>query len=111
MTEVRKMRSPQTIGDDQPLPGTSTDQATFFFVSHSIGRSLTCDTPAFGPRNLGQLAFSSARAAGQAMSPKLTRSKNQRSIERPFSIGVRQANSWRIGSASASEMVVPSGPG
>ncbi|MFI5380147.1 MAG: hypothetical protein ACHRHE_12685 [Tepidisphaerales bacterium] len=49
---VRKMRSPQTTGEDQPRPGTSTDQATFWVVDQVVGRPAASETPREpGPRN------------------------------------------------------------
>src|SRR5205823_8300830 len=62
-TEVTKTRSPQTTGDDQPRPGISVRQATFFVVLHESGSFLPSATgPAEPPRNCGQL--SSARTTG-----------------------------------------------
>src|SRR4051812_3303493 len=41
---LMKTRSPQTIGDDQPTPGTSTDQATSAFVQ-LVGSPTSAQTP------------------------------------------------------------------
>ena len=57
-----KTLSPQTIGLDQPRPGTGVFQATFSLalqVSGSRGSSATTDVPS-GPRNCGQLSDSAA---------------------------------------------------
>src|SRR5258708_4357328 len=44
---VRKTCLPQTTGDDQPLPGTFTFQATFLLVSQVLGNvALGSATPA-----------------------------------------------------------------
>ena len=52
---VRNTRSPQTIGDDQPRPGTSVFQATFSVADQRSGRFGPLATPrAPGPRNCGQ---------------------------------------------------------
>ena len=53
-TEVTKIFSPQTIGEDQPLPGIAVFQATFSVwlqVSGKFGSSTTPDES--GPRNCG----------------------------------------------------------
>src|SRR5215813_9724847 len=56
MAEVTITWSPQTIGDDQPRPGTFTFHATFFVVDQLVGMFLMPDTPRpSGPRNWGQV--------------------------------------------------------
>ena len=51
----RKMRSPQTTGDDEPRPGISTFHLMFFVSLHSVGGSACRETPvAYGPRHCGQ---------------------------------------------------------
>ena len=58
---VMKTRSPQTIGDACPSPGTSAFHATFFVALHWVGRLVSLEIPCpVGPRNCGQF---SARAA------------------------------------------------
>ena len=53
--DVTNTRSPHTIGDDQPRPGTSTAHATFCVADHLTGNCAASATPAaFGPRNCGQ---------------------------------------------------------
>src|SRR5262245_46819086 len=60
---VTKTLPPQTTGDDQPAPGTSAAQRTFFFGPHSLGSVLPAPTPDLAPpRKAGQL--SSARREG-----------------------------------------------
>src|ERR1051325_458300 len=54
-------RSPETIGDDQPRPGTSIFHATFSFVLQCSGRFGLLATPrASGPRNCGQSPLGAA---------------------------------------------------
>jgi hypothetical protein len=61
----RKMRSPQTTGDADPRPGSSTFQRTFFASLHSSGGFAYFETPvAYGPRHCGQ-----KRSAAVALSP------------------------------------------
>src|ERR1700722_20389024 len=56
-TLVTKIRSPQTIGDDHPEPGTSTFQITFSVADHLSGSAGSSTTPVDpGPRNSGQLS-------------------------------------------------------
>src|SRR6266478_2369728 len=55
IAEVRKMRSPQTTGDDQPLPGISTFQTTLRVALQVSGSPGSSATPVdCGPRNCGQ---------------------------------------------------------
>ena len=59
-----KTWSPQTMGDAQPRPGTSTRHATFSSrpqLSGSAGSSAT--TPAASPRNCGQLVWAVPKEA------------------------------------------------
>src|SRR5262245_43046369 len=67
-TAVRKILSPQTIGDDQPRPGMPVFQATFLVVSQVSGRLEPLATAPCAPRNCGQL--SSACARGSAATRK-----------------------------------------
>ena len=51
---VTYTRSRQTMGDDQPRPGTSATQATLFLSDHCCGNLDSSATPAPpGPRNCG----------------------------------------------------------
>ena len=53
-----KTWSPQTIGDAQPRPGTSTRHATFSSEPQRSGRAGSSGTtPAVSPRNCGQLVW------------------------------------------------------
>src|SRR4029077_13643974 len=57
--------SPQTIGDDQPRPGTSARQPTLIVVDHLTGSVSIADTARpDGPRNCGQVRSGGAGAAG-----------------------------------------------
>src|SRR5262245_12508204 len=58
--EVRKMRSPQMIGDDCPLPGSAVFQTTDL-ASQRTGSPLSREWPSpCGPRHCGQLPSSPA---------------------------------------------------
>ena len=49
------MRSPQTTGVDEPLPGISTFQRTFWVSLHTSGGAAFGATPVIsGPRHCGQ---------------------------------------------------------
>ena len=49
------IRSPQITGEDDPRPGISTFQRTFFVSLHSVGGLADLETPlAYGPRHCGQ---------------------------------------------------------
>src|SRR5439155_23323699 len=53
--DTRKRRSPHTIGEADPRPGTSTFHRTFFVSLHSSGGLALRDTPlAYGPRHCAQ---------------------------------------------------------
>src|SRR5688500_109390 len=53
-TLVTKTRSPATIGDDQPVPGTATRQAMFSVLLQCSGRLAPSAIPRPpGPRNCG----------------------------------------------------------
>src|SRR5687767_12572959 len=57
------MRSPQTIGDDQPWPGITVFHRTLFVVLHVSGGVADSATPiAPGPRNCGHPSTRSATA-------------------------------------------------
>src|SRR5262249_38714332 len=67
-TVVRKTLSPQTTGADQPRPGTSAFQTTFFVAPHSSGSVLPSATPALlPPRNWVQLSSAAAPAASASV--------------------------------------------
>ena len=72
---VTKTRSRQTMGDDQPRPGTSTAQATFSVVDQVLAaasiRSATPDPP--GPRNCGHSSGPAARIAGTSGNEQASR--------------------------------------
>src|SRR3954466_9547956 len=57
--------SPQTIGEDQPRPGTSALHPTLMVVDHLSGRLSIAETarPA-GPRNCGHVRSAGAGATG-----------------------------------------------
>src|SRR5687767_328312 len=58
--EVMKMRSPQMIGVDEPLPGNGSVQTMFFLSLQEVGNFFSLEMPSLcGPRQLGQF---SARA-------------------------------------------------
>src|SRR5690348_8052422 len=62
-TVVTNTRLLQTMGEDQPRPGTSTRHATFSLVLQCSGRFGLSATPsAPGPRNCGQFATESPAA-------------------------------------------------
>ena len=67
-TVVRKMRSPQMTGDDQPSPSMGVFHTTFSVVLQVEGRrgSSSAVASASAPRNAGQFSFSAARVAGAA---------------------------------------------
>src|SRR5690606_17907327 len=64
--EVRKMRSPQTTGEEWPVPGMAVFQVTFSVSDHFRGKPFSALVPSpRGPRQAGQF---SARAAGREAS-------------------------------------------
>jgi hypothetical protein len=65
--DVRKMRSPHTIGVEPALPGNGVRHATFSVLLQVAGRPVSLLTPSlFGPRQRGQF---SARAGVKNRSP------------------------------------------
>src|SRR5579872_2881668 len=92
MTEVTKMRSPQTTGEDQPVPGMSVFQATFSVVlqvSGSLGFSVTpVDS---GPRNWGHWSIVAADrdTAKDSVRRLLV-------IGRDYSTWERRSPDWRL---------------
>src|SRR5262245_35364565 len=75
--DVTKTRSRQTIGEDQPRPGTLTFHATFFVVDQVVGSELMSARPRpDAPRNCGQTA--SAGTPGAAAE----RSSNANAVTR-----------------------------
>ena len=68
---VRKIRSPHTMGDDQPSPGIGVFQATPWVAFHSSGRPDSVEMPCpVGPRKQGQFS-ASAVAHVRPRSPRL----------------------------------------
>src|SRR6188474_424195 len=54
---VRKMRSPQMIGVELPLPGSVSFQARFLVSLNAAGRFFSLEMPLLsGPRHWGQLS-------------------------------------------------------
>ena len=73
---VRKIRSPQTIGVECPLPGRATFQRTFLVSLHSTGGSAFGAAPVpNGPRHCGQ----SVSAARDSTIPNSRRSQDSTS--------------------------------
>src|SRR5206468_3727477 len=65
--DVTKTRSPQTTGDDQPRPGTSTFQTTFWSGPQVSGSVAASATPACSPpRKDGQSVSAAAMAVKAA---------------------------------------------
>src|SRR5579872_7581277 len=54
MSVVRKIRFPQTTGEECPRPGTSAFQATLRSAVQEDGRVRSWETPLAGPRQFGQ---------------------------------------------------------
>ena len=55
MAVVRKMRSPRTTGEDEPLPGTGVFQRTFSVPDQVVGGVASELVPStLGPRQFGQ---------------------------------------------------------
>src|SRR6185436_16332470 len=66
--ETTNTRSPQTIGEEWPLPGISTFQAMFSPVLpfHLVGMFFSVLEPSpIGPRHMGQLVSAAKRAGGR----------------------------------------------
>ena len=56
------MRSPQTIGEDMPVPGSAVFQATLVSGPQAVGTPLSAETPwPPGPRHCGQFSAALAR--------------------------------------------------
>src|SRR5262245_57695065 len=72
---VRKILSPQTMGCDQPTPGSFTFQARCSSADHASGCAAPVATPLpFDPRNRGQLSAAVAFIAqAQRHAPSTTR--------------------------------------
>ena len=65
--DVTNTLSPQTTGDECPVPGISAFQVTFSVVDQRVGKPFSGLTPSpRGPRQPGQLPAGSAAAAGTA---------------------------------------------
>src|SRR5262245_4607026 len=57
MAVVRKMRSPQTMGEECPRPSIVAFHFTFLVALHSVGNPVSFEIPCpSGPRHCGQLA-------------------------------------------------------
>jgi hypothetical protein len=91
MEVVMNSRSPQTMGDDSPRPGTGVFQAMFLSGPHSSGSRLAAEIPRPpGPLHCGQ--FASARSAGAPLEPRREARRSRG--------GARQVTSrraWRTG--------------
>ena len=62
---VRKIRSPHTIGEEWPGPGSVVFQITFDVALHCTGRPVSTEIPWLpGPRNCGQFC---ADASGKVV--------------------------------------------
>src|SRR5215510_5586597 len=54
---VRKIRSPQTMGEECPRPSTGVFHFTFLVALHSVGNPFSVETPwPSGPRHCAQFA-------------------------------------------------------
>jgi hypothetical protein len=74
---VKKIRSPQTIGDEWPRPGIGVFQRTFFSV-HSVGTSAAVEMPwPAGPRQPGQLASGSTAGPARIVDTPAAREKRR----------------------------------
>src|SRR5262245_35694482 len=57
MAVVRKIRSPQTMGEECPRPSTGVFHFTFLVAPHSVGNPVSVETPwPSGPRHCAQFA-------------------------------------------------------
>ena len=101
-TVVRRTRSPQTIGDDQPRPGKSVFQATFSVADQRSGNPSPVATPFEpGPRNCGQ--FVSALTGKVAAKTRVANDIDHRGIpfiRRPFSSKFTANRDRRVGQTS-----------
>src|SRR5262245_59125233 len=62
MAVVRKIRSPQTMGEECPRPSTGVFHFTFLVALHSVGNPFSVETPWLsGPRHCAQFATLFAR--------------------------------------------------
>src|SRR5262249_39362558 len=59
---VRKILSPQMMGEENPRPGTRTRHATFLLSPHSRGASPRAIPLLLGPRQRGQSSSAAIRA-------------------------------------------------
>src|SRR5712672_1705930 len=78
------MRSFQTMGVEQPLPGSGVFQRTFVEASHLTGYEPVSVLPlSRGPRQRGQLELASASATGAAKTAATARmAGNMEGVER-----------------------------
>ena len=73
---VRNSRSPQTIGDDRPSPGTAFFQRTFFVSDHSTGGlPAGADPVRLGPRQAGQPPSTSEAGSGAGIAAAMPASR------------------------------------
>ena len=101
--DVTNTRSRQTIGDDQPRPGTSATQATFSVVDHRMGRAADVSATPFppGPRNWGQLLESAAPDGRAAAATAVSRTRGR------YLMGSGAGTFWitRRGAASSAALM------
>src|SRR5262245_60684509 len=92
-----KIRSPQTIGEDVPDPGTATFHLTFLASPHSSGGWAVVEAPlASGPRHCGQNRCESL-AVGDAAGPLAAFNQTPTAENRTSGIKCPQtANDWRV---------------
>src|SRR5713101_679022 len=65
--------SPQTIGEDQPRPGTSTFQATLIVVDHFVGSVAMAETARpDGPRNCGHVVSGDGAAVTRPVTNRIS---------------------------------------
>src|SRR5437870_1067255 len=75
---VRKIRSPQMIGDDWPIPGSCVFQTTFS-ADHFTGRPVSVECPScLGPRHCGQLGAPGTAAGFDNETSKAAPNKRNR---------------------------------
>src|SRR6187397_430532 len=74
--------SPQTIGEDQPRPGTSAFQPTLMVVDHFVGSvSIAEIARPDGPRNCGQVRSGGAGASGTSVVMNSSSGRRNRTAE------------------------------
>src|SRR5947209_7599229 len=82
MTAVTTILFPQTMGEDQPLPGIAVFQTTFLVVLQVCGSPFPSATPACWPRNCGQwsAAVRKADCGTASRSPRTKRVRMRSSV-------------------------------